>query len=334
MPAADDAGRGPRVYCTLFDRNYLLKGLVMLQSLRAHAADAVVYVLCMDTDTFDLLGRLALPGVRRLVLADVEDDALRAVKPTRSVAEYCWTLSPALCWHVMQACPEAAFVTYLDADLMFFSDVEPLYAEMGARSVSITDHRYPPALAHLQMYGRFNVQWVGFRRDEIGLRCLARWRAQCIEWCFARLEAGRLGDQKYLEEWPALYGDAVHVIAHPGAGVGPWNVFASRVGDADGRVTVDGAPLIFYHYHQFQLLAGGGVDYMPPLYQSLGPPPMAIYGAYERALEGALAQVRAIEPTFTGGLRSTGMVSARRFVQRFVPTRVKNFLRRVGLQPW
>jgi hypothetical protein len=289
----------------------------------------------MDAHAFELLGRLGLPNVRLLRLDDVEDDDLRRVKRSRSTAEYCWTLSAALSWHVMEACQDAESVTYLDADLMFFSSVSPLFSEIGTASISIIEHRYPPQLEHLSMYGRFNVQWVLFRRDDIGIACLRRWRSQCIDWCYSRLEEGRMGDQKYLEEWPERYGTALHIIAHAGAGVAPWNVFASRVSrGVDGTILVDDVPLVFYHFHQFQLLADGTADLMPPLYSRLGPVPSEVYAPYEDALKRVLMRIRRIEPDFSGGLRSSRLIVARRLVRRFVPTRAKNFLRRIGVQPW
>jgi hypothetical protein len=203
-----------------------------------------------------------------------------------------------------------------------------LFDDLGDASIAITEHRYPDSLRHLEVYGRFNVQWVLFRRDPTGEACLDRWRAQCIEWCHARLEEGKLGDQKYLDEWPDRYGSAVHIVNHPGAGVAPWNVFSAPIEQRDGRLTIDGRPLVFYHYHGFQMLADGRTDAMPPLYQELGPVPTELYRPYEKALVDALRRVRQIDPAFAAGLRSPGMMSARRWVQRFAPAPVKNFLRR------
>ena len=324
-----------RVYCTLFDSNYLIKGAVMIDSLQEWAPGAVIYVLCMDPRTCDLLAELNLPGVRSLRLQDVEDDDLLRVKQGRSAAEYCWTLSAALCAFVMHACPDADMVTYLDADLMFFSSVSPLFAEMAGASVSIIEHRYSAELAPLAANGRFNVQWVGFRRDAIGLECLARWRAQCIEWCHAWLEDGRFGDQKYLEEWPERYGTRVHIIAHPGAGVAPWNLAGAFVTqESDGIIRVDGVPLIFYHFHQLHLMANGTIDPMPQRYRQFASPPAVIYTPYTIALTEMLKRIRKLDPGFSGGIRSPRLLFARRLVRRIAPARVKAFLRQIGVQPW
>jgi hypothetical protein len=319
---------GRRYYCTLFDSNYLLKGVVMLESLLQHAPGAIVYVLCMDEPTIELLATLRL-DVRLLRLVDVEDQSLRAARSTRSTAEYCWTLSSALCWYLMERRSDAEWVTYLDADLMFFSSVEPLFGEVGPASIVITEHRYPPRLAHLEAVGRFNVQWVGFRPTVTGNACLQRWRSQCIEWCYATADEGRLGDQKYLDEWPELYGPEVHVVSHPGVGAAPWNVFGSRLERRGDAVLVDGAPLIFYHFHQFQLLTNGRFDYMSTVYSQGAPAPAIVYDPYVAAVSEVLARVRRIDRGFAAGMRSAAMVSARRFVQRFAPARLKDLLRPV-----
>lgn len=323
------------VYCTLFDSNYLLKGAVMIESLQEWSPGAVIYVLCMDHHSFDLLAKLNWPRVRLLRLDDVEDSDLRRVKQSRSAAEYCWTLSACLCSFVMNACPEGDLVTYLDADLMFYSSVSQLFAEMADASVSIIEHRYSTELAPLAVNGRFNVQWVVFRRDAVGLDCLARWRAQCIEWCHAWLDDGRFGDQKYLEEWPDRYGASVHILVNPGAGVAPWNLAGARVTQAsDGTIRVNDAPLVFYHFHQLQLTASGTIDPMPQLYRRFTSVPTIIYAPYAIALKHMLERVRGIDPTFSGGIRSSRLLLARRLVRLIAPAKVKSFLRRIGVQPW
>ena len=48
------------------------------------------------------------------------------------------------------------------------------------------------------------------------------WRKQCLEWCFYKLEDGKMGDQKYLDEWPDQYASC-HIIENMGAGIAPWN---------------------------------------------------------------------------------------------------------------
>lgn len=315
-------------FCTLFDSNYLIKGVAMLRSLRRHCPTAHVHVLCMDERTRDILQRLAMPHVTCLSLAEVEDDALLAVKPTRSVAEYCWTLSPCLPWYVLQRNPGIDGITYIDADLYFYSSLQPLFEEIGGASIVIIEHRFPESLKHLEVRGRYCVEWVGFRRDEQGMACLGRWREQCIEWCFYRLEDDRMGDQKYLDRWPADF-RSVHVLQHPGGGVAPWN-FSQYVfhRDGNGEHTVDGAPLIFYHFHQFQMLSNGRFNRISGAYTGMGREPEAVYVEYELALRKILAEVRAIEPGFSAGLKPALRINAQRLAQNLLPVAAKEWLKK------
>ncbi|WP_334156901.1 hypothetical protein [Oryzomicrobium sp.] len=315
-------------FCTLFDRNYLVKGVAMLRSLQRHCPTARVHVLCMDEETREILQELAMPHVSCLSLAEVEDPELLAVKPTRSIAEYCWTLSPCLPWHVLQRNPEIDAITYIDADLYFYSSLQPLFDEIGAASIVIIEHRFPPPLKHLEVRGRYCVEWVGFRRDEEGMACLARWREQCIDWCFYRLEADRMGDQKYLDRWPQDF-RSVHVLQHPGGGVAPWNFgqYDFRQDDS-GAITVDAAPLIFYHFHQFQMLSNGRFNRISGAYTGMGREPERVYAEYEQALRRVLAEVRQRRAGFSAGMKPALRVYAQRLVQLLLPAPVKEWLKK------
>jgi len=322
-----------RHYCTLFDRNYLFKGVAMLRSIARHSPGAQVHVLCMDAVTAEMLVRLAIPGVRTLPLSAVETPEVLEVKKTRSIAEYCWTLTPVVLWHVMQAHPDIELLTYLDADLLFFSSVEPIFDEMGGKSIVAIEHRYTPRLAYLEPYGRFNVQWVSFRSDEDGLACLKTWRDQCIDWCYARIEDGKHGDQKYLDAWPERYA-GFHNLRHAGAGVAPWNYPNHAFSERDGQVFVDDVPLIFYHFHQFQILAGGRYDYCSTLYTEGASPPELVYARYLAAIEASIAEVRRFERGFNAGIRAASTVGLRRMASRLLPQGVKSALKRIGLRSW
>jgi hypothetical protein len=321
-------------YCTLFDRNYLVKGLVMLRTLLQNSKQAHVFVLCMDAQTKEVLAKINIPNLTLLSLNDVEDEDLLRIKPGRSIAEYCWTLSASLCWHVMDCYKFVNRITYLDADLMFYSSVDPLFAEIGSKSIAIIEHRFSERFLHLEAYGKFNVEWVTFVRDDAGLTCLKKWRDQCIEWCFARLEEGRMGDQKYLDYWPSDFPESVHVIQNPGAGVAPWNFSNYSYAHKSGIQLVNQVPLIFYHFHQFQMLSAGMFDYMSDTYSRGHQIPKDIYKAYEKEVIANYELVKQFYPEFNGGIRSAIKVKARRYAQKFLPIGLKNFLRKLKIQMW
>lgn len=290
-----------RHYCTLFDSHYLLKGLAMYQSLEQHGGNFRLYILCMDDTAYDLLRRLALPHARLIRLGDFEDADLRAVKPERTVAEYCWTCAPCLPVYVFERHAEVEFITYLDADLLFYSSLEPVYDEIGGASSVIVEHRFSPRFLPAMVNGRYNVQWVSFRRDAAGLETLNWWRNKCIEWCFYRVEEERMGDQKYLNCWTTKF-KGVHELQHVGAGTAPWNYANYNIHEQDGRVWIDNVPLVFYHFHGYRILADGKSIPMPSVYTEGEEFPALIYARYDQAIAHALATVRSIAPEFALGI--------------------------------
>lgn len=318
-----------RYFCTLFDSGYLIKGVAMLQSLKRFCSEAQVFVLCMDSATQEILEKLPLGDfVVCIPLADIEDDALLGVKNDRSVAEYCWTLSSCFPWYVLQQHSEIDLITYLDADLLFYSSVEPLFDEIGNSSIAIIEHRFSPQTAHFEVNGRFCVEWVTFRRDDEGMACLSRWREQCIEWCYNRVEDGKMGDQKYLDEWPDRY-RGCYILLHTGAGVAPWNYSKYQFSvDRKGRIAVDGDLLIFYHFHQFQLLDNGRFDRVSTFYTSLCKEPDAVYSRYESVLKECLHMIQTVSPGFSKGLISAQQLRFRRLASAIVPAPAKKVLRR------
>lgn len=298
-----------RNYCTLFDQNYLIKGLTMIRSLARHCASFRLYVLCMDDVTHQILGALALPQLVLIRLEDFEDPDLLRVKQERSRAEYCWTCTPCILDYVLRLEPAIDLLTYLDADLMFFSSPEPIYDEVGADSVAIIEHRFSAGFEHYAVNGKYNVQWVTIRRDASGLETLGWWRDRCIEWCSAVSDGERMGDQKYLDCWTTRFSN-VHVVANIGAGVAPWNFATYQFSSLSDDVFVDGTRVIFFHYHGYKMLDDGGFTPMPRVYIETAPIPYPVYEPYRTALWNALAEVRLQVPNFTCGIYTTSPLSS------------------------
>ena len=204
----------------------------------------------MDRVCYDILVQLKLPNVHLIPLEDFEagDEKLLRAKENRRLIEYYFTCTPSLPLFILNRHPEVDRITYLDADLFFFSSLIPLYDEIGTHSIAIIEHRFPPHLRHSDIHGIYNVGWLSFKRDEHALACLQWWREQCLEWCYDRVEDGRFADQKYLDAWPDRFPGVV-VLRHKGANVAPWNVSNYIVREDRGRIWVDEQPLIFFHFH-------------------------------------------------------------------------------------
>jgi hypothetical protein len=243
-----------RAFCTYFDSRFAVRALAMYHSLARSAPDLRMYMLCLDDAAHRLIAGLGLPGVTPIPLGELEaaDPELVATKSLRNPVEYIYTCTSCWSWYLLRRYPEVSLLTYVDADLYFCSAVEPLFRELDSASIGVSWHRHPPR--EPPRFGRFNVGWVSWRRDDAGLSCLRRYREQCLEWCFEREEEGKFADQKYLDEWSELPG--FHAFRSKGANVARWNLEDYRYTVADGRVQVDGEDLIFFHFAGIRQLLG------------------------------------------------------------------------------
>jgi hypothetical protein len=216
-------------------------------------------VLALSELCAAILQELALPNVEVIPLAAFEQayPELVAVKPTRKMIEYYFTLSPHLP-HYLFARTAADRITYLDADIWFFSPPQAVLDSLGDASVAITPHRFSFTYRNHTMFGLYNVAWITYRRCPEGLACLDAYKADCLAWCYDRLEDGRFGDQKYLDAWPGRY-PALKVVTHKGVNLAIWNVQGHVIRFKNGVVTVDDDPLVFYHYSPTQMLPDGKV---------------------------------------------------------------------------
>lgn len=235
-------------FVTLFDSNYLLQGLALHRSLETQGEPFVLWVVCMDGQTETAIRDLGYPSLQAIALHEVEalDPRLLEVKPTRSRGEYCWTLTSFTYLAVRAKAPEAQRVTYLDADLYFWGPASALLREMdeSGADVMLTEHAYGPEYMQEVLAGIYCVQFLPFRFNESALEILRWWQDRCLEWCYARFEDGKFGDQKYLDDWPERWGaPRVHVLQDKTLALAPWNVDHRAKGSVPG----------FFHFHGLRL---------------------------------------------------------------------------------
>lgn len=236
-------------FCTLFDSNYMNRGLALYESLCRACDDFSLFVVAFDDVAYEKLVSYNLPSLVVERLSDFETPELLAVKSTRTRAEYCWTCGPSVIYHFIENY-HLDSCTYLDSDLMFYRTPQLLFNEIGDNSVAITDHYAP---YHIPQ-GRYCVQFMYFKNDEWGMKALKWWRDSCIDWCYAHFDGERYGDQKYLEQFPTKF-QKVHVIKTRGAGIASWNIEQYLFNSNDWSFVFDGinTEIIFVHYHALGL---------------------------------------------------------------------------------
>ena len=207
-------------FCTLFNKHYLIRGITMFESLKTSQCIFHLYIFAFDLETYEILSKINDKYFTVISLAEFESDKLKNIKSSRTSQEYCWTCTPSVIYYVLSHF-DLDHCIYLDADLYFFNSPKYLTDEMPQdRSVMITEHRYTKEYDQTSTSGKYCVQFIYFKNNLDGLYVLNWWKERCIEWCFNRVEDGKFGDQKYLDNWTSQF-KGVHELNHLGGGIAP-----------------------------------------------------------------------------------------------------------------
>jgi hypothetical protein len=303
-------------YVTLFDRAFIPQALALYASMDKHIPKYKLWMICVDIKAYSAMQKLGLANAHPLLLSEIETDELLHVKAERTPREYCWTLTPFAPRFVFEADRSINRVTYVDADLSFLANPQCIFQEFArsGKSVLITDHAYASENDATASSGKYCVQFMTFVRDTSEI-VRKDWEDKCIEWCFARYENGRFGDQKYLEDWPINFPDQVHVLEKVDAALAPWN--ATRFPYSSG---------IFWHFQGLRL----NRLYNKTIEVNLGPyslPPVVRECVYVPYIEALAAAVELMQ---SHGLEVQSQQSA-------VPSifvRVRQVLTRIFMQRW
>ncbi|MEK6958761.1 MAG: glycosyl transferase [archaeon] len=243
-----------RVFCTLFDSYYADRGLLLYESIKENCKNFRLYIFAFDDLVYSTFLKMKLKGVTVVPLKDFEDKQLLSAKKSRSKVEYMWTCSSSTILYVLEKFKEKE-CTYLDADTFFYSDPSKLVSEMGKSSILLTTHNYASQYDQSAVSGKYCVQFMTFKNEVKGMKALRWWRNACLDWCFAKPEEGKFGDQKYLDDWTERF-EGVYVSQNIGAGVAPWNMQKfEAIGDNEIVEPTTGkkTKIVFFHFHALKI---------------------------------------------------------------------------------
>ena len=297
-------------FCTLFDANYLARGLVTYESLMSVTeGSAHLYVFAFDDLCLTTLKAMNLPNLTVISLAEFEDADLLRIKPTRSRGEYCWTCTSSTIHYCLRTF-DLPHCIYIDADMVFYQNPQVLLDEMPpTANVLITEHRYTPQYDKSKLSGKYCVQFMYFDNSENGKRVLNWWRDRCLEWCFNRHEDGKFGDQKYLDDWLTRF-QGVHSLQHLGGGLAPWNVQQFDFQLVKNKILGNLKPkngthtegpnfeAVFFHYHGVKLYQDNNFILAPKMYVLKPNIKTLFYMPYLQKLKEAGEKVKQIDNSF------------------------------------
>ncbi|MEW5797459.1 MAG: glycosyl transferase [Bacteroidota bacterium] len=323
-------------FCTLFDKNYLSRGVALYESLEKVSAGFHLYVFAFDGETEDVLSRLTWKHATIIPLKDFENERLRSVKADRTRAEYYWTSTPATILYVLEHFG-VDHCTYIDSDLYFYRDPDILFQELGNSSVLITEHRYTKGYDKSKQSGIYCVQFNTFRNNSEGLMVLRWWNDRCLEWCYNREEDGKFGDQKYLDDWTTRF-KGVHVLQNMGGAIAPWNVQQYSFHRQNSKLlcryqhSTESLEVVFYHFHYLRFYEHTTIElgdyYLSDEVRQI------LYYPYIRHLQEIKKKISAFEPLidvhgnrqFERGLKQMYIKAKRTLYRRYNRYDLNSFL--------
>ena len=240
-------------FVTHFDEQFLPQATAMLESLKRHSQMAIIWVMPLTAECH-LMAQKKFPVIplefsRRYA-------QLMLAKIGRTWREFCWMAEPIAVESLMDVLEDGDVACYVDADQFFFADPVPgILAALDNADVALSPHHFPPGQEHREKsVGRFNFGIGAFRACDATRKLVAGWLAQTLERC----DEHAAGDQKYLDEWPAVLGERFAELPR-GMNCGPWQLSeVVPAYDPTGRPMPllnegdDLVELVSFHFHEFR----------------------------------------------------------------------------------
>ncbi|MED4800163.1 putative nucleotide-diphospho-sugar transferase [Bacillus atrophaeus] len=291
-------------YCTVLSKGRLYQAVALFGSLERVQESCSIFTLCMDDDTYRTLQKMNLKHVTLVPVTALENDALLKLKDTRDKSEYCWTLKPIFLQAVLNSNPHLERVTYIDADLFFYSDPSRIFENQPDCSVLLSrgDIVIPSfeqeQIDMLQrLLGRYNSGFLSFKNDQAGNDCLKWWMERCLEECKNAPGEGKFGDQGYLDYMPDLFPNVCDITT-PGVNIGHWNYGKHTLSQQDGRILLeDGSPLIFYHFSGYRIVS---INDIKQIHETTRTDLPFVHALYQKMLPHVIRTVEEIDPAFNG----------------------------------
>jgi hypothetical protein len=299
---------GKTHYYTSITNNYLPKARILARSIRQHDAEAIIHlVLCdippedfaLDKEPFDhlhLVRDLDIPNVLSWLFQ-------------HSLVEMCTGAKGPALWKILTEY-DADQVYYFDPDIVVLHDLGRLKAELAQASVVLTPHQVVPEekdedvrineITSLK-YGVYNLGFVGVRRSDCGLAFARWWRDRLLAYCWADIPNGLFTDQRWCDLAPALFND-VRVLRDKHYNVATWNLTHRHVTLSDGKLVIDGQPIVFFHFSGFD---SGGQLMMLKKYAPTNSPLFELHDWYVREMDAAgqreLGNVKSVYERYFNG---------------------------------
>ncbi len=161
--------------------------------------------------------------------------------------------------HVLEQFAPDSFI-FLDSDMLLFDSLKTVEDELAGASILLTPHilsPFPgdnnnPKEKDILKTGMFNAGFYALSNDSTAKAFVDWWKERMKDQCYERPKEGLNVDQKWLNFVP-FYFTNTKVLKHPGCNAAYWNLHERNLEKKGNSFTVNGEPLIFYHFSGYSL---------------------------------------------------------------------------------
>ena len=238
---------------TIVSNNYAAYARVLMQSLRQSNPDYLRFVCLVDEpdgqEWGDVGGAEIVPA-RLIGVPDFSDMAFRY-----DVMELNTAVKPFMFrWLLEQRGFDRAI--YLDPDILVFRPLEEVDRLLDeGNSAVLTPHVLRPLEDgarpddhDILKSGVFNLGFAAMARVPETMDFIAWWGRKLRFQGYSDVRGNMFTDQRWCDFAPCLI-EKLAILRHPGCNVAYWNLAGRTVEQAaDNMLTVDGEPLVFFHF--------------------------------------------------------------------------------------
>jgi len=242
------------IICTVTTKNHIANVRTLAKTFIKYNPEGQVYVLLADKidgyfepskEPFILIRLEDLPDqndIKKLLFYYTPFELCNALRG--NLHEYIYNKTDANRW------------LYIDADIMVCHSFKEIFEQLNDKSILLSPHRIKPSDIKqtnpvetlLLRIGLYNSGFLGLKRSEETGKFIRWYKSRLIKFCFIDYIKGVFVDQLWLNFVP-LYFRGVSFLTNPGANVGHWKLFESRLTKKpDGTIMVDDQPLLFMHF--------------------------------------------------------------------------------------
>ncbi len=251
------------IICSSFCSNYAPKAAVLAESVKKYNLEAITIACVLERELTEEV-KHTLRHFDQIVQAkDLGYDDFDAFIFKYDIVEASTAVKGKLFQYLMDRYPKEKYI-YLDPDIKVYHSLEQLDIWLDSHPILLTPHLLTPESFHnargifeneigaALTHGVFNLGFLAVNSDVEARRFIDWWARRLELYCYADMkDQGIFTDQGWIDLAPCFF--EVFIIKNSGYNVAHWNL-STRIldrGDRNVAYTVNGEPLIFYHFSEF-----------------------------------------------------------------------------------